>query len=222
MTVKFEDVQKSFSETLTDVARSMPEGHITVRQLLEKVGEHGLLTFCMIMTIPFLTPLPLPGVSTVFGFIIMLISFSIILNRVPWLPGALMKRQIATAQLVPVLERGSNFLARVERLIRPRLLMLTGNAALNRLNGVMLFLAGFLLILPLPVLPLSNFLPGWAVLLLAAGILQRDGYFILAAYILIVITFIYFAVVAVAVILAGGSILQLFREPASFIFLLWR
>jgi len=64
-------------------------------------------------------------------------------------------------------------------------------------------------------LPLSNFLPGWGLLLLGAGILQRDGYFIAVGWVLNIITFLYFAAVAVAVLVAGGSILQLIREPAA-------
>lgn len=77
----------------------------------------------------------------------------------------------------------------------------------------MLFFGGFLLIIPLPVLPLSNFLPGWGLLLLGAGILQRDGYFIIAGYILNIVTFVYFGLVFLGVLLAGGSLIQLFREP---------
>lgn len=207
----------SLSATLESIATEVSEGEgeITVRQLLALVGEQGLILFIMILTIPFLTPLPLPGISTVFGAIIMLISVGIILNRVPWLPAFLMKRAVKREQLIPVLKRGAALIHRIEGLIRPRLLGLSGSSAVNRLNGLMLFAGGVLLILPLPVLPLSNFLPGWGLLLLGAGILQRDGYFIAVGWVLNIITFLYFAAVAVAVLVAGGSILQLIREPAA-------
>jgi len=213
--VEFKDVEKTFSQALHDLASALPEGHISVRDLLGMVGEHGMLMFCMILTIPFLTPLPLPGISTVFGLIIMLISLGVILNRVPWLPRLLMNRTIATHQLGPILRRGANFFTRLEKIIRPRLLALTHGATLNRLNGVMLLLAGFFLILPLPLLPLSNTFPGWAVLLMAIGILQRDGLVVLVGYVLNLLTFLYFGGVALLLIIGGGNVLSLFNEAAS-------
>jgi len=179
----FTDAERRFAQALTDLIAALPQDKVTVRELLSLIGEHGLLLFCMILTIPFLTPIPLPGVSTVFGLIIMLISLGVIFNRVPWLPNALMKREMESEGLKPVLNSG----------------------------------ASALLILPLPILPFSNTLPGWAVLVLAAGILQRDGLLILLGYILNIATIIYFGIVALGVIAAGGSILELFRESTSFI-----
>ncbi|CAG1014053.1 MAG: exopolysaccharide biosynthesis protein [Anaerolinea sp.] len=213
MAVELQDVKLSLSETLEHVAKSVPEGKITIRDLFHLVGEQGLILLIMILTIPFLTPLPLPGVSTVFGALIMLISLGVILNRIPWMPGIMLRRTVHSDQLVPVLERGAALMRRVERFIRPRLLALSGSETINRLHGFMLFFGGFLLIIPLPVLPLSNFLPGWGLLLLGAGILQRDGYFIIAGYILNIVTFVYFGLVFLGVLLAGGSLIQLFREP---------
>ena len=101
-----------------------------------------MLFFCIILTIPFLTPIPLPGVSTIFGALIMLIAIGVVLNRVPWLPRPLMDRRIASQQLAPVLDGGAQLFARFERFIRPRWLVLTHGATTNRLNGVLLFIAG--------------------------------------------------------------------------------
>jgi hypothetical protein len=87
--VEFRDIESSLATTLNNVADSLPDGHVSVRYLLSTVGEHSMLFMCIILTIPFLTPLPLPGVSTIFGLLIMLIAMGIIFNRVPWLPGAI-------------------------------------------------------------------------------------------------------------------------------------
>jgi hypothetical protein len=218
--VQFPDTQKGLSATLREVAENLPAEKVTIRELLSHIGEQGMLFFCIILTIPFLTPIPLPGVSTVFGFLIMLISIGVILNRIPWLPGFLMKREMNTAQLSGVLQSGANMVAKVERFIFPRMSFMTKDSGLNRLNGIVLFLAGFLLILPLPVIPLSNTIPGWAVLLLALGMLSRDGFIVLAGWLLVVITFIYFGAIAVAAVIAGQSLLSLTRENQSFIWLL--
>jgi len=213
--VEFRDTQGSLSETLSQVAETLPPETVTVRELLALIGEQGMLFFCIIMTIPFLTPIPLPGVSTVFGALIMLIALGVIANRVPWLPGPLLNRTISSPQLAKVMQSGSDLFRRIEVLIRPRLHALTKDATTNRLNGVVLFLAGFLLIIPIPFIPLSNMIPGYAVLFLAAGMLQRDGVFVLLGYLLVLVTIIYFGAIAVGVVVGGQSLAILFQEPTT-------
>jgi hypothetical protein len=209
MAVEFRDTSKPLSETLGDVASSITGSSVTLRQLLSMIGEQGLLLFCILLIIPFLLPVSIPGVSTVFGAVIILISFGVILNRVPWLPGRLMDREFETAQLVPTLQKGAQMLTRVDRIIRPRLLALTNGAVANRVNGLALLLGGILLIFPLGLIPFSNTLPALAILFLAVGILQRDGLFILLGYIMLVATIIYFGALALAAIAAGSGIASL-------------
>ena len=57
------------------------------------------------------------------------------------------------------------------------------------------------------------------VLFLAIGMLQRDGLMILLGYLLNVATLLYFAAIAIGVILAGQSLSVLFTEPAPGIIL---
>lgn len=206
MAVEFRDTSKPLSETLGDLASSITGSTVTLRQLLAMIGEQGLLLFCILLIIPFLLPVSIPGVSTVFGAVIILISFGIILNRVPWLPGRLMDREFETAQLVPTLQKGAQMLTRVDRIIRPRLLALTSGAVANRINGLALLLGGILLIFPLGLIPFSNTLPALAILFLAVGLLQRDGLFILLGYVMLVATIIYFGALALAAVAMGTGI----------------
>jgi hypothetical protein len=69
-----------------------------------------------------------------------------------------------------------------EKLLRPRLTFLTDTPLLVQLHAVLMLLAALALLLPLPI-PFSNSFPAWAILLMAAGLLERDGLFILAAYV---------------------------------------
>jgi hypothetical protein len=218
--VVFQDTDKSLADTLNGIAANLPAEKVTLRELLGSVGEQSLLFFCIIMTTPFLTPIPLPGISTVFGFLIMLLSFGIIFNRVPWLPGFLMKREFESKGVANLLTRAANLCTKLERFIFPRLQFLTHQATTNRLNGIMLLIGGFLLILPLPVIPLSNTLPGWAVLCLCVGMIQRDGLFVLLGYLLNIITIIYFGALVVAALLAGQGLSTVIGS--GFIWLLLR
>lgn len=223
--VEFHDTKDSLSQTLINIADGLPEGNISVRDLLAQIGEQSMLLFSIILTIPFLTPIPLPGISTVFGLLIMLIGFGVILNRLPWLPRQLLDRSINSSQLSQVLTKGSQLFVKIERFIKPRMLSLTSTGSTNRLNGFVLFAAGSLLILPLPMLPFSNFLPGWAILFLVAGMLQRDGVFVLIGYLLVVITFVYFTIIAIGIVAAGQSIFTIFQDapdPAVILPFFWR
>ena len=89
----------------------------------------------------------------------------------------------------------------------------------------MLVVAAVMLMLPLP-LPLSNALPAYAALLLAAGSMERDGYFIMAGYLMILLSVAYLAVVVVVSIIgvqnwltpgstAAGVIFRRFDEQSS-------
>jgi len=184
------------STMLGRIGRSMPAEGLTLRELLERLGERGLLIFCMILTVPFLLPVSIPGSSVPFGLIIALNAIGIITHRPPWLPERLMRRRLSAEHLGRVLEKGERLFKRLERLIHPRLLPLTHGPTMGRFNGVLLALSGILLMSPLP-LPLSNTLPAYGILLLAAGTLERDGYAVLAAYIMVLLTLVYFGVVAV-------------------------
>jgi hypothetical protein len=203
---KFKDTQTTLSQTLRDTAATLQRESVTLRELMELLGEQSLLLFCAVLCVPFMLPVSIPGVSTVFGIVIILIGVGVTLNRVPWLPGRLMKREILREHLVPALEQGARTFDRLERWVKPRFKQLTTGAAVNRFNGLVLTFAGILLIFPLSFVPFSNTLPAVCIVLLAVGMLQRDGYFIIAGYVALVITVIYFVGLALLLIAGGHAI----------------
>lgn len=203
----FSDTQVALGEALRRLIGTIEGEQITLRELLVLIGEQGMLFFCTVLTLPFLLPVSIPGVSTVFGLVIILIGIGITFNRVPWLPAKLMDRSIRNEHLVPTLEKGVQLAERMQRWLRPRLMRLTSGAFANRMNGLTLTFSGVLLLFPLSFIPFSNTLPALAVLFLALGMLQRDGYFVLVGYLAMVVTVVYFGGLALAVVLGGQSLL---------------
>lgn len=214
--VEFRDTRASLSQTLRAVAGQLPAGEVTLREIIALIGEQGMLFFCILLTVPFLTPIPLPGASTVLGGLIGFVSIGIILNRVPWLPVRVLNRRVSSAQLSAALARGAGLFARLERFIRPRWPALTRDATTNRINGLAVLVGGLLLMLPIPFLPLSNMMPAYGVFFLAAGMLQRDGLFVILGHLLVIATVVYFVLVALALLVAGQGIAALFAEAAIF------
>lgn len=209
MAVQFRDTETSLSQTMADIARSITGETVTLRHLFELIGEQGLLLFCMFLTIPFLLPVSIPGVSTVFGLVILLIGVGITFNRLPWLPNRLMKRELATKDLIPAMEKGSQMFARLDRVIRPRLLMLTKGQIPTRINGLAIVFSALLLMVPLGLVPFSNTLPALAILFLAVGLLQCDGLFIILGYLAIIATIIYFGALVIGALAAGRGLSEL-------------
>lgn len=199
----FDDTRQTLSETLLRIIDAINGDTVTLRWFLEEIGEQGLLILCILLTIPFLLPVSVPGVSTVFGAAIIMISIGITLNRIPWLPKALLDRTLDVGKLVPVLRKGAEIVHRMDRFVHPRMQILTAGAVMNRLNGLGILFGGVLLALPLGLVPFSNTLPAVAILCLAVGISQCDGLFVSAGYLLLAATCLYFTILALLALAAG-------------------
>lgn len=206
MDSRFQDTDVALSVALKRTVAAIQGDNITLQQLLGLIGEQGLLVFCTILTIPFLFPVSIPGVSTVFGLVIIFIGISVTLNRTLWLPERLLQHELSSAHLVPVLEKGIHVFGRLEQWMRVRLHQLTDGEWVNRLNGLALTAGGVLLLFPLSFIPFSNTLPALSILLLALGMLQRDGIFIVLGYGALGLTTLYFCGLAVFVLLGGHSL----------------
>jgi len=216
MTEEIHDAKSSLSSSLTGAARSLTGETASVRELLGLIGEQGMLVLCIFLTIPFLVPVSIPGVSTVFGLLVVLIGVGVMTNRMPWLPSRLVDRRFPTEKLCPALEQGAKILQRLERYLHPRWSVLTRSAAMNRFNGAMIVVAGLLLMAPFGLVPFSNTLPAFAALFLAAGMLEQDGLFVFLGYLFIVGTIVYFGVLIAGAVAAGVGLHRVFKPALLF------
>lgn len=104
------------------------------------------------------------------------------------------------------MQKGVAIVSKLDGYIRPRIPALTTGVVTNRINGLALMTAGVLLMMPLGFIPFSNTLPGVAILLLSAGMIQRDGVTVLGGYLFLGLTAIYFTALAYAAFWAGQGI----------------
>lgn len=204
---RFRDPTGGLSDTLRGMIAAVGGETVSLRELLDRMGEHGLLMICAVLCLPFLLPVSVPGLSTVFGAAIVLMGAAVTLNRLPWLPARVLDRRIDSGKLVPALERGASLAARLDSYVKPRLPGMVAGAAMARLNGLAIVAGGVLLLWPLGLVPFSNTLPGVAVLLVALGMTQRDGAMVLAGYGFLLATAVYFTAIVLAALAAGGALL---------------
>jgi hypothetical protein len=179
----------------------LPPQGVTLTEIRDLVGRDALMVLGALLTLVFLVPVSIPGVSTVFGAGIFLIGVSRLLGRDLWLPQRVGRRVVATERLRGVLERGLAVFRRLERFSRPGRMRWATSGIAQVINDGALVVGAALLMAPFGFIPFSNTAPAVALLLLAIGSVQRDGLCILIGHCAILITVAYFVV-----LLAGGSL----------------
>ena len=190
----------SLGDQLAAIIAALPEDELTLGELLQVFGDEGLLLLTILLTLIFLIPVSIPGVSTVFGAAILLVGISRVFGRPLWLPAKLRGRPLPAARLRPALSGGLHWVRRLERISKPyRLRGLVDGRLQALFNNLAFIFAALLLMVPFGFVPFSNTLPGLALLLYAIGMTQRDGSAILLGHLANIGTIIYFG------ILIGGG-----------------
>ena len=195
------------SHLLTSIINDIHGDTITLRKLLERCGREGMLLVCAIACLPFLIPVSIPGVSTVFGAAIVLLSTALFLDRLPWLPQRILDKDLDANKLKPVLHKGVGMVGKLDRWLQPRWSGLT-TSPMQRVNSAVLVFGGLLLMAPLGLIPFSNTVPAVGILLLTVGMMQRDGVFVLLGYLGHVLTVVYFGVLAYVAWVGGNFVLS--------------
>ena len=163
-------------EQLAAIIANLPEDKLTLGELLDVFGDEGLLLLTILLTLVFLIPVSIPGVSTVFGAAILLVGISRLIGRPLWLPAKLKNRALPADKLRPGLMRGMAWVQRLEKISRPhRLRIFVDGRLQNLFNNLAFILAALLLMAPFGFIPFSNTLPGLALLFYSVGLIQRDG-----------------------------------------------
>lgn len=172
---------KKLSEEIAALRDRFAEGPLTLGEVVTVLQRRAWTIVLILLSLPFITPIPLPFLSTPFGLAIVLISLRLALGQRPWLPAKLLAKPLPPGFFGKVLRFAGGVLRFLEKLLRPRLCWLAEAPALVRFHALMMLAGGLVLLLPLPV-PFTNAFPAWMILLIAGGLLERDGVAITAGY----------------------------------------
>jgi len=188
-------------DQLAAIIERLPEDKLSLGELLDAFGDEGLLLLTILLTLVFLIPVSIPGVSTVFGAAILLVGFSRLFRRPLWLPARLKHKALPADRLRPGLTAGMAWVRRLEKISRPRRLRaFVDGRVTDAFNSLAFILAALLLMAPFGFVPFSNTLPALALLLYAIGLIQRDGGAVLLGHLANIGTIIYFSV-----LIGGGG-----------------
>ncbi|WP_245593574.1 exopolysaccharide biosynthesis protein [Azospirillum halopraeferens] len=171
-----EGARKRASEVLDDFLAHEHGERIVLGDLLAILGDRAFGALLLLLAIP--NVLPVPGLSTATGLVTALVAAQMALGRrAPWLPRRLAAVGIDRAVFLKVVARAHPHVRRIERrLLRPRLPALTSPLAERAVGLVVVVLA---VVLSLPIV-FGNQPPALAIALIALGLIEKDGAFVLA------------------------------------------
>jgi hypothetical protein len=162
------------SVVLFNLAHDSGRERISVGDLLDALGDRALGAMMFIFAVPNVLPVP-PGTSAVLGTPLIFLAAQMMLGRGPWLPAIVAKRSLSRGEFATLVRRVIPWLEKAEKLLRPRFTALAC-PPMEYVVGLVCLLLTLVLVLPIP---LGNMLPALAISLLALGMLERDGYWIL-------------------------------------------
>lgn len=193
------------SQEIGVLLESLKDHPVPLREIFGVLHGRAYTLLLILLALPFCLPVPLIGLSSPFGLIISLIGLRLSLRQEPWLPRHVLDRKVSRKLLSPVLSASQKVVASLEFLLRPRWAFLVDFNPLHHLYGVMIFISGILL--PLPI-PFTNLFPAATVVLLAAALLERDGYFVIAGTVFFVVTVCLFS----AIFFGGAAVVRWLKD----------
>ena len=200
----------SLRQKLEKIIDELPTDTLNLEEIRDMLGRDGMLLLVVLLTVVFLIPVSIPGVSTIFGATILLIGVSIMFGWNLWLPKQFLKKQLPSDSLRKAFSTGLKWFTRLEKVSKPhRLMILTEARGSHIINGFAIVFAAILLMFPFGFIPFSNTFPAIALLFYAIGLLQKDGVSIVWGHVFSLITLIYFGILLFG---GGFAIMQIFNS----------
>ncbi len=166
---------RKLSEILQTIAQESTGERISVGDLLHALEGRAVGALLLVFAFPNVLPSP-PGLAGILGLPLIYLATQLMLGRTPWLPPFIANRSIARETFINLVTRAIPWIARAERMLKHRFWLLVSPPAQRLIGALCLFLS---LVLILPI-PFGNMLPSIAICILALGLLERDGVWIVA------------------------------------------
>jgi hypothetical protein len=150
-----------------------------LRDMTGVLGEHAPLLLIILLALPFAIPWPLP-LSMPFGLAIVFVAVALLRGKPPRFSEKILNARFPVGVHGRLVRFSKRITGWLERWMRPgRWAFVFGKKQHGRLHAAGLLLAAVFLASPLPF---SNFLPAWAIILVAAGLLGRDGFLVMLGH----------------------------------------
>jgi len=175
------ETPRHINDILDDIKSGISDDTSTLGALVDVMHERGFGILIFLFALPMAIPLPVPpGVNLLFSVPLLFLTFQQIYGaKKPWLPQSIRNKSINKAKLNKMIDGAKPWTNRLSVFVKPRMGFMT-HGMVSCAIGVFGFL--FALCVSIPV-PMTNTVPSFAILLMAIGILMRDGLAILGGMI---------------------------------------
>lgn len=163
----------------------------TIAEILAILSRIETPMLLILFSLPFAQPIQIPGFSIPFGILIGLLGLQIAFHYPIWLPKFILNKSVSKGAVNQVCDKGIWFIKEISKIASTRWVFISRNPAFQTSNGLMIFILGSFLAIPLPI-PFSNMVAAWAVLFFSVGLLVDDGVFILMGYVIIIFCILFF------------------------------
>ncbi len=188
---------------LSRVAASLPPETVTLRDVIERMGERSFGGFMLVLAVPTILPVPL-GITVLCDLPILLVAAQMMVGRGTLrLPSWLLDRPWPATRVTGLIRGVVPLFARIGPWLRPRWVILTSPEAMPGL-GIACFAMATIAILPIPVL---GWIPGFGLVLVALGVFALDGVAVLAGLVLGALSVALFIVVVTGFLEVGGVVI---------------
>lgn len=159
------------SDVLEHFRNALPQDRVSLAQVMAALGDRSVGMLLLLLAIPTVSPVPL-GISVLFNLPLLIYCVSLVARpERAGLPRWLKRRSAGRASAERLLDRIIPRLRWIERFLRPRWTRLADIDHSRRFRLLCLALA----ITAFVPLPLMGWLPGFALVFLALGLIERDG-----------------------------------------------
>lgn len=183
-------------DILLEMSRS--RSSLSIMEIVGVLSGKGRALIIIFLSLPFCQPIQIPGVSILFGIIIAFMGLRIAFGRHVWLPKKMLSKTVHSKEIQKVAQKCLQLMKKMKRFVYPRMCWLSAHGTMQIFNGLLIFMLGIFLALPLPI-PFTNLAAGWSILLLSLGMLEDDGVFVLLGYFVSLFTVILFATILLAI-----------------------
>ena len=161
----------SISRRLEHVSNINPDS-MTLGSLVAALHEGGFGLILIMLAAPLALPIPALGIAQIMALPILWTSIQLFLGRETlWLPKRWANKSVNHQSLVGVIGKMQPWLHRLEYFIKPRLEFLSSHNG-KKFIGFVCILCAISIAIPVPF---SNTIPAMGVVLMAIGLLERDG-----------------------------------------------
>jgi hypothetical protein len=166
--------EDSIEAVLRRIGSHSEEERLTLGEILDSLDHRVYGFVLLLLAAPNFTPGPsMPGFSTILGLPAIAMAAQMMLGRKrPWLPAWLARLSMKRRTFARMIAKALPAIARLDRLLRPRLVWLV-NLTGHRWTGAAALVQALLLALPLPFYPMA---PAASLVLMALGMIARDGF----------------------------------------------